>query len=239
MAAQPDSKTKLLNLINRTNSQNLPASALILSLPRVNTDPNHPNENTAVDVSAAFGSNMNMARTVYYDRTQLSDWAALNAPNGVLASSVGIGTVADLLTVINNQFNGNFSLQDFADAPLPTPPQYPINIVLNAVASSYGYVGSLVVMLSNDVIPIGDVITNPDLGPLDPPPSVSVTASGQVPTYNYPASGGSYTTNALTANVASPQILSAPDLDQYTFPQSAVYTPPPSGDGADSPTPAW
>lgn len=241
MAAQPDGKTKLLNLINKANSQNLPATAVILSLPRVNTDPNHPNDDTAVDVTGAFGSNMTQTRTMFYSRTALSDWAAQNAPNGVLASSVGIGTVAELLTVLNNQYNAGFSLQDFADAPLPTPPQYPINIVLNAVASSYEFTGSLVVMLSNDVIPIGDVLPTNDLGSINPPASGSVTSSGSsIPLYTYSSATNSYsvpTANAL--GMLSPEILQAPTLDANSFPQSAVYTPPPSGDGTDSPTPAW
>jgi hypothetical protein len=164
MARQPDGRTKLIIMVNKANGQRFCRDDLIFSQPWVNTDPNHPKANTAVKVKPTVRTNLTYLQTLYFNRNDLTQWASIFAPNGVLASVTGIGTVHELLVVLNNIYDGGFSCEDFADAPLPVPAQYPVDIVLHALPTSYGYTGQLVVTLANNVIPINEVITVVDLG---------------------------------------------------------------------------
>ncbi|HWT40588.1 MAG TPA: hypothetical protein VN081_04985 [Dongiaceae bacterium] len=172
MTPTPDGKTRLLNLINLKNTQQLTMDQVVFSNPRVNTDP--VPANTAVDAQPALQVMYYGWQTYYYNRQSLSDWAAANAPNGVVVSVNGITTIGELLVLLNNLYNAGFSTQDFADGPLPTGP-YPQNIILAAQSTSYAFTGSLLVTLSTNVIPFGEAFPVTNLGDLD---GTSVPASG-------------------------------------------------------------
>jgi hypothetical protein len=182
MAAQPDGLTKLINRINKANLTNFTPAQLLISPPQVNTNQDI-NANTVVSVRPTVLTAMNGFEPVYYNRKRLSDWVAQVSPLGIVASITGIGTIAELLVVLNNQYNGGFTLQDFADGPLPVG-TYPFNFIINSLPTSYSYTGSLLVTLANNVVPISEVITNNVLGDLDCDGSTP-PASG----WNPPASG--------------------------------------------------
>ena len=172
MTPTPDGKTRLLKLINQRNTQQLTMDQVIFSLPRVNTGP--AAGNTAVDAQPALPVMYYGFNTYYYNRESLNQWASINAPNGITVSVNGITTVAELLVILNNLYNAGFSTQDFADGPLPAGP-YPQNMILTALATSYGFTGSLLVTLSSNVIPFSEAFPVTDLGDLD---GTSEPASG-------------------------------------------------------------
>lgn len=193
MAALPDIKTRILTILNNKNGTNLTPDQLVFGPPQPNADPIN---NTSVLLSYNTGAGNYWGQaTITYGRNDLTDWIkvqpdALTYDLGAgviaaLASSMGISTIAELLIVLNTTYNGGFTLEDFADGPLPDISENP-EIDLPALPTSYQYTGTLKVLLfdPSQLVALNDLFHDVSLGTLPMDPTASdpgtVSSSGSV-----------------------------------------------------------
>lgn len=194
MAALPDIKTRILTILNNKNGTNLTVDKLVFGPPKPNAD---LVDNTSVLLSYNTGAGNYWGQaTIYYGRKDLTDWIkeqpdALTYDLGAgvitgLASAMGISTIAELLTVLNTTYNGGFTLEDFADGPLPADVSVTPQIDLQALPTSYQYTGTLTVLLfdPSQLVALNDLFHDVSLGTLPMDPTASdpgtVTSSGSV-----------------------------------------------------------
>lgn len=138
------SKIKLLELINNANYPIVPLSELNVELNDVTpASGGGAAWNTRVTCMAIPDRGYQGSRTLFYRRLALSVIGS-----GVRISMTGIDTPQALLDALNTTYGAWLDLEDLQAFELPTfTDTDPINFTLTAAAGSYGWTGSITLVL--------------------------------------------------------------------------------------------
>lgn len=159
-----DDQTILIDLIRQKHPGQLLTSAMVtFGFPNVNIPtPQRPN-NTVIVATAVPGRRYTGSQSFYYNRVKISDFPNPNLPNQTKFVVKDELTLHDLLPAINERYHTNLTKDKVYNQPIPdfaAEDLFEAAIELKITPDSIVYLGSLVLTLTPDEIPLGAVIAN-------------------------------------------------------------------------------
>lgn len=122
------------------------------------------NPNREVEVTyTGSGERFTDSAVAFYDRLDLTPLFT-GAGIEVVELTKGATTVAELVDALNTRYGCGFTADDFDLAPTIAPED--TEVLLTALAGSYGFKGDLLVSLVEATVPLAEAVVNPELGGL-------------------------------------------------------------------------
>lgn len=157
-----DDMTIVIDLIRQKHPGQLLTSAMVtFGFPNVNIPTQQRPNNTVIVATAVPGRRYVGSQSFYYNRVKISDFPNPGLPDQTKFIVTNEKTLHDLLPAINERYRTNLTKDKVYDQPIPDFDAEGLSeavIELKIAPDSIVYLGSLMLTVTPDLIPLSAII---------------------------------------------------------------------------------